>query len=112
LAVDVAIGLRVSVPLYYTPPSDINDLLKASGANYSSSGFQAFYLSKELVKRTSRLNLGTHQLMTKKIVPGRIPSKVKKESSITAPVGFGDIATSGTLRSTGKPKGAFSDMIT
>ena len=35
LAVDIAIGLAgaISVPLYYTtPPADINEVLKASGA--------------------------------------------------------------------------------
>ena len=45
LAVDIAIGLAgaVSVPLYYTtPPSDINDVLKASGAKLFFIGMPSF----------------------------------------------------------------------
>ena len=116
LAVDIAIGLigGVSVPLYYTtPPSDINDVLKASGAKLFFIGMPSLLARiQELTPDvpiisicrtavpadTSRNVLSWEELLAK----GK-----DKQVPIKAPVDFEDIATlrysSGT---TGKPKGA------
>ena len=115
LAVDIAIGLAgaISVPLYYTtPPSDINEVLKASGAKLFFIGIPSLLVRiKELTPDVTVISIC------------RVPAPIDTQNSfvsweeflfkgknntapIKAPVGFGDIATlrysSGT---TGKPKG-------
>lgn len=115
LAVDIAVGLAgaVSVPLYYTtPPQDINDVLKASGARIFFIGMPSLLARiKELTPEVPKVSLcrvsapqdasvvSWEEFLSKGSQSG--PEQVK------APVGFGDIATlrysSGT---TGKPKGA------
>lgn len=116
LAMDIAIGLSgaVSVPLYYTTPSsDINEVLRASGAKLFFIGMPSL-LSRveELAQEVSVISicraspeLGAHKNV---ISWEEFLSKGNGDTPpITAPVGFGDIATlrysSGT---TGKPKGA------
>ncbi len=116
LALDIAIGLAgaVSVPLYYTtPPADINEVLKASGAKLFLIGMPSLLARiKELAADvpivsmcrvpvpadTQRTVISWEEFLSK----GK-----EKTAPIKAPVGFGDIATlrysSGT---TGKPKGA------
>ncbi|MCL4430152.1 MAG: SDR family oxidoreductase, partial [Chloroflexi bacterium] len=116
LAVDIAIGLAgaVSVPLYYTtPPSDINDVLKASGAKLFFIGMPSLLSRiKELtadVPVVSICRVSAPADAQRTVVSWEeLLSKGKdKTVPIKAPVGFGDIATlrysSGT---TGKPKGA------
>ncbi len=66
LAVDIAIGLvgAVSVPLYYTtPPSDINDVLKASGAKLFFIGMPSLLVpnSRTYSRRTNSFNLPSSQ---------------------------------------------------
>jgi long-chain acyl-CoA synthetase len=116
LAVDIAIGLAgaISVPLYYTtPPSDINDVLKASGPKLFFIGMPS------LLSRVKELTLDVPIVSICRVpVPADAQRNVVsweeflskgKDNTVTikAPVGFGDIATlrysSGT---TGKPKGA------
>jgi long-chain acyl-CoA synthetase len=116
LAADIAIGLigAVSVPLYYTsPPADIDQILKASGAKLFFVGIPS------LLQRIGELQTDIPIVSFCRGAPP--PSNNKKTTvwtdflskapneplSMAAPVGFGDIATprysSGT---TGKPKGA------
>ena len=114
LAVDVAIGLvgAISVPLYYTtPPSDIDQVLKASGSKLFFIGVPS------LLQRVGELTADTQLIsfcrgpnpQNSKVIPWK--DFLSKASSNAppqnAPVGFGDVATlrysSGT---TGKPKGA------
>jgi long-chain acyl-CoA synthetase len=114
LAADVAIGLvgAVSVPLYYTtPPSDIDQVLKASGAKLFFIGMPS------LLARTGELTAGVplvslcrepNSQNSKVISWTDFLSKAKPNVAFqSAPVGFADVATlrysSGT---TGKPKGA------
>ena len=114
LAADVAIGLvgAVSVPLYYTtPPSDINEVLKASGSKLFFIGMPS------LLARVEEL---TPDVPIVSFCRGSVPENSRviswqnflskaapNEAPQMAPVGFGDVATlrysSGT---TGKPKGA------
>jgi len=116
LAVDIAIGLAgaVSVPLYYTtPPSDVNDVLKASGAKLLFVGMPS------LLARVKELK-GDVPVVS--ICRGPSPADAQSRvvsweeflsrgkgslAAVRAPVGFGDVATlrysSGT---TGEPKGA------
>jgi long-chain acyl-CoA synthetase len=116
LAVDIAIGLAgaVSVPLYYTtPPSDINDVLKASGAKLFFIGMPSLLSRiKELTSNVSIVSICRVPAPTdaQRSVVSWEEFLSKGEDATTpirAPVGFGDIATlrysSGT---TGKPKGA------
>ena len=115
LALDIAIGLvgGVSVPLYYTtPPSDVNDVLKSSGAKLFFIGMPS------LIARIPEL---TTDVPIISICQAPAPSTTNRpvlswedllakgddnQVPIKAPIGFGDIATlrysSGT---TGKPKG-------
>jgi len=115
LAVDIAIGLvgAVSVPLYYTsPPADIDQVLKASGAKLLFVGIPS------LLQRVDELQTNIPvisfcrddmpQNMSKKTIAWiDFLSKASDAESITAPISFDDVATlrysSGT---TGKPKGA------
>ena len=115
LAIDIAIGLvgAVSVPLYYTtPPSDINEVLKASGAKLFFIGIPS------LLSRVDEITVNVPIVSI-----WRIPTLIDVQNGVVsweeflskgdgaslgkAPVGFGDIATlrysSGT---TDKPKGA------
>ena len=116
LAIDVAIGLAgaISVPLYYTtPPSDVNEVLKASGAKLVFIGMPS------LLARIKELNANVPVVSICRVTA---PTDAQRSiisweeflskandnmASIKAPIGFGDIATlrysSGT---TGKPKGA------
>ena len=114
LAADIAIGLvgAVSVPLYYTtPPSDIDEVLKASESKLFFIGMPS------LLARVGEL---TADVPIVSFCRGSVPQNSKviswqdflskatpNAAPKTAPVGFGDIATlrysSGT---TGKPKGA------
>ena len=116
LAVDIAIGLvgAISVPLYYTtPPSDINEVLKASGAKLFFVGMPSLMARiKELTADVPIVSICRVQTPTdagRNVVSWEeFLSKGKDNTApIKAPVGFGDIATlrysSGT---TGKPKGA------
>ena len=116
LAVDIAIGFAgaVSVPLYYTtPPADINEVLKASGAKLFFIGMPSLLARiKELsadVPVVSICRVPAPADTQRTVVSWEeFLSKGKdKTDHIKAPVGFGDIATlrysSGT---TGKPKGA------
>jgi long-chain acyl-CoA synthetase len=116
LAVDIAIGLAgaVSVPLYYTtPPSDINEILRASGSKLFFIGMPNL-LSRvdELapdVPLVSICRVPSPPGTQKRIVSWEefLSQGESKTASVKAPLGFGDIATlrysSGT---TGKPKGA------
>jgi long-chain acyl-CoA synthetase len=116
LVVDIALGLTgaVSVPLYYTtPPHDINDVLKASGAKLFFIGMpRLLSRANELTPNVPLVSIC--RVPTPTEVQGTVISweeflsKGKDKTAPTkAPVGFGDIATlrysSGT---TGKPKGA------
>jgi len=116
LAVDIAIGLTgaVSVPLYYTtPPADINDVLRASGARLLFIGMPSLLSRiKELIPDMPIISICRTQLPTdtqRAVISWEdFLSKGTDNGAIAkAPVGFGDIATlrysSGT---TGKPKGA------
>ncbi len=116
LAADIAIGLlgAVSVPLYYTaPPVDIDQILKASGAKLFFVGIPSLLLRVgELQTDVPIVSFcrGALPISSNKktIAWTDFLSKAPNETlPITAPVGFGDIATlrysSGT---TGKPKGA------
>ena len=115
LAVDIAIGLAgaISVPLYYTtPPSDINEVLKASGAKLFFVGMPS--LMARLKELTAEVPIVSICRVQTPIDSGRnVTSWAEflskgKNSTVTmkAPVGFADTATlrysSGT---TGKPKG-------
>ena len=116
LAVDIAVGLigAVSVPLYYTtPPLDINEVLKASGAKLFFIGMPSLLtrtteLSPE-VQLISICRVPTPSESQRQVVSweGFLSKGKNNMASDKAPVGFGDIAslryTSGT---TGKPKGA------
>jgi long-chain acyl-CoA synthetase len=115
LAADIAIGLvgAVSVPLYYTsPPADIDQVLKASGAKLLFVGIPS------LLQRVGEI--GTEipivsfcrgvqqQASARKVIEwNEFLSKAPGKALSASPVGFGDIATlrysSGT---TGTPKGA------
>jgi long-chain acyl-CoA synthetase len=113
-AVDIAIGLAgaISVPLYYTtPPTDINEVLSASGAKLFFVGMPSLLArAKELATEVPVVNIchvpaqqGTNVTNWEEFL-----SKAQNTSEpVKAPVGFGDTATlrysSGT---TGKPKGA------
>ncbi|MGE5574727.1 MAG: SDR family oxidoreductase, partial [Ignavibacteria bacterium] len=116
LAVDIAIGLTgaVSVPLYYTtPPQDINDVLKASGAKLFFVGMPSLLSRvKELTPDVPIVSICRVPAPTdgqRNVVSWeQFLSKGKNDGiPVKAPVEFGDIATlrysSGT---TGKPKGA------
>jgi len=116
LAVDIAIGLAgaISVPLYYTtPPPDINEILKASGAKLFFIGMPSLLARvKELATDVPVVSICRVPVPTdaqRSVVSWEeFLSKGKgTPAPIKAPVGFGDIATirysSGT---TGKPKGA------
>lgn len=114
LAIDIAIGLAgaISVPLYYTtPPSDINEVLSASGAKLFFVGMPILLArAKELTPEVPLVSIcrvpaqqGTNVISWEEFL-----SKAKNtQEPMKAPVGFGDVATlrysSGT---TGKPKGA------
>jgi len=116
LAVDIAIGLAgaVSVPLYYTtPPPDINQVLKDSGAKLFFIGIPSLLTRvREItadvpVVSTCRTPTPT-EVQTNVVSWEEFLSKGNATISLDkAPVGFGDTATlrysSGT---TGKPKGA------
>jgi long-chain acyl-CoA synthetase len=116
LAVDLAIGLvgAVSVPLYYTaPPADINQILLSSGSKLFFVGMPS------LIARAGELSPDVPVVsLWRGPLPQNLSRKVDSweeflsknsgaDSSVRAPVGFGDTATlrysSGT---TGKPKGA------
>ncbi len=114
LAVDIAIGLAgaISVPLYYTtPPADINDVLKASGAKLFFVGIPSLLIRiKELTADVPIISIcrtpapeGTNATTWEDFLSKGKDAPVP----VKAPIGFGDIATlrysSGT---TGKPKGA------
>ncbi len=116
LAVDIAIGLvgAVSVPLYYTtPPTDINEVLKASGAKIFFVGMPSLLARvKELTPDVPVVSIcrvpAPADSGREVITWERFLSKGTNDiAPVKAPVGFGDIATlrysSGT---TGKPKGA------
>jgi long-chain acyl-CoA synthetase len=116
LAVDIAIGLAgaISVPLYYTtPPADINDVLKASGAKIFFVGMPSLLSRiKELtpdVPVISICRVSTAADAQRPVVSWeQFLSKGNADKApARAPIGFGDTATlrysSGT---TGKPKGA------
>ena len=114
-AVDIAIGLAgaISVPLYYTtPPADINEVLKASGAKLFFVGMPSLLAClKELTPDVPVVSVCRVQML---IDAGRnVTSWAEfllkgKDAAVSAkvPVGFADTATlrysSGT---TGKPKG-------
>jgi long-chain acyl-CoA synthetase len=115
LAVDIAIGLAgaVSVPLYYTtPPADINDVLKASGAKLFFIGMPSLLSRiKELSPDAPIVSICRVPVLTdaqRTVVSWEefLARGKDKTDQIKAPVGFADIATlrysSGT---TGKPKG-------
>ncbi len=114
-AVDIAIGLAgaVSVPLYYTtPPSDINEVLKASGAKLFFIGITSLLSRAKEIKEDVTLvsicrNPPTADIQRSIVTWEEFLSKGDATPQGKAPVGFGDIATlrysSGT---TGKPKGA------
>ncbi len=116
LVVDIAIGLvgAVSVPLYYTsPPSDLDQILTASGAKLFFVGIPSLFQRIDELQTdipiVSFCRSEIPQSNVKKIVAWNdFLSKTQSNAlSIRAPVGFGDVATlrysSGT---TGKPKGA------
>jgi long-chain acyl-CoA synthetase len=114
LAVDIAIGLAgaISVPLYYTtPPADINEVLKASGAKLFFIGIPSLLTrAKELAPEVPIVSICRTPNPTGVNVTSweEFLSKAQNtQEPIKAPIGFGDIATlrysSGT---TGKPKGA------
>ena len=115
LVVDIAIGLAgaISVPLYYTtPPSDINEVLKASGVKLFFVGMPSLMARlKELTAEVPIVSICRVQTPT---YAGRnvtywaefLLKGKDSDASIKTPVGFADTATlrysSGT---TGKPKG-------
>ncbi len=116
LAVDIAIGLAgaVSVPLYYTtPPADINEVLKASGAKIFFIGMPNLLARiRELTSDVPIVSIcrkPTPADSGREVVAWEeFLSKGKDDAAnVKAPVGFADTATlrysSGT---TGKPKGA------
>ncbi len=116
LAVDIAIGLvgAVSVPLYYTtPPLDMNDILKASGAKLFFVGMPSLLPRlKELTPEVQIVSICRIPVPTdagRDVVSWEDFLSKGREipAAIRAPVGFDDISTirysSGT---TGKPKGA------
>ena len=116
LAVDTAIGLAgaISVPLYYTtPPSDINEVLTASGSKLFFVGIPNLIARvKELAPNVPIVSICRAPAptdMQRTVVSWEYFLSKGKETTtpIKAPVNFGNIATlrysSGT---TGKPKGA------
>ncbi len=115
LAVDIAMGLvgAISVPLYYTtPPTDINEVLKASGAKLFFVGMPSLLARvKEIAADVSIVSICRVQPPAdaeRKVVSWEDFLAKGKDvpASVKGSVGFGDIATlrysSGT---TGKPKG-------
>jgi long-chain acyl-CoA synthetase len=121
LAVDIAIGLSgaISVPLYYTtPPSDIKDVLKASGAKLFFIGMPSLLARiKEVTPDVPVVSIcrvpAPAEAQRSVVSWEEFLSKGKNNTApIKAPIGFGDIATlrysSGT---TGKPKGAIFTHI-
>ncbi len=89
LAVDIAIGLvgAISVPLYYTtPPSDINEVLKASGAKLFFIGMPSLMARiKELTAEVPIVSICRVQtpieLREECCFLGRIPLKRQKQYS-------------------------------
>ncbi len=113
-AADIAIGLvgAVSVPLYYTtPPSDIDQVLKASGSKLFFIGMPSLLTKAgEITTDIQMVSFcrGPNSQNSKVISWEDFLSKAAPNTLFqNAPVGFGDVATlrysSGT---TGKPKGA------
>ena len=113
-AADVAVGLvgAISVPLYYTtPPSDIDQVLKASGSKLFFVGMPSLLArAGEITADTQMVSFcrGVNPQNSKVISWQDFLSKATPNTeSKRAPVGFGDATTlrysSGT---TGKPKGA------
>ncbi len=116
-ATDIAIGLvgAISVPLYYTtPPSDINEVLKDSGAKLLFIGMPSLLArANELesdIPIVSICRTPTPSNVQRTVVSWTAflsKGKDAQNVAVRAPVGFGDIATlrysSGT---TGKSKGA------
>jgi long-chain acyl-CoA synthetase len=116
LVVDIAIGLlgAISVPLYYTtPPSDIDQILKASNSKMFLIGIPSLLARiNELTTDIPIVSFCREELpqkIAKKVFSWKtfLDKSAKYQATIQSPVGFGDIATlrysSGT---TGTPKGA------